>query len=703
MSEFAQFQQKDPVLESTPVASRAAGRDAMADVFGQASRKGLEIAEQIQKEHSNAMFMNAGAQINSIMNDAKMKSMQSPGQADEIAKNAVKSLQTVAQTSLNSSDRRKLDFLISDNTNKLRYQSAQIDIKQNRIQNLSNFWDAYNQSMPEYSEALYSMDFKKADVLSESILANAKNSVLEGLITENQYANIQKSLIASHERSEQLHNLLLDGDASAQALHTAAIDPLSQQNLDVSQLPANHGTHMMTNHHITTMTQQDIDHDIYSMNISTNTVANISKQTPEQFAKTAQKILGSRQAHGLINSNPAFTDIENRMNLLENKPNLTSKESAELKVYRNHMKDLNAGYFWEVQGHTTLGAQAINEWNHEKDAIEKSVSYELSTSGQIAMREKLMADANNKFIDQGVSIGEASHMDPRLIRPIPREISNQVQSVFELQGDPSQATQAISRLRQRNRGYLASQMKQGRQKEVINAIGLGYDNNMSREFQKALISANKNNMDYSALKVEDRESDATIRTQLANNVSDIIKHISSSGGAEGVNRTNDFITAGLNYVKYRAMQSQDFEISDLNSYVDEFSEEMQNAYNISSRGYGSINLNQINLSNADQDILQSYVYNEAKSNYMGEHAGDIRFEAGWSKQDITVFVDPTNHVVAVDSSGMPLFYAPYSDHLLAAAKHHYKPFEITEDEQLELNNYMNIIKPFYAQGVFGDV
>jgi hypothetical protein len=695
MPELVQLKGKDPILEGVDVASSAQGKSITADLFGEVSKKAAETAVQMHKEHSNAMLMNATAQSNAVMTDTQIEMLKNPSKANEIIQGAQKDLSTINHVQLSSSDKKTLESLNTMNSDKLRVKAAIADAKQNKLNNTVNFWDAHNQTMDLYSSLLTSGNFDQAKKVRNNVLESSKSAAIEGLITTQAYSNINKSIAGLHHRMQEMHDLFGKDNISAADAHIASMDPYSNNNLNVAELPANHGTQSLSNHYQGQMTKEDVDNDIYNWNITPKTQAAIAQQTDVQFANTAQKILGSRIAHGTLNSNPSYTDISNKVNLLENKPNLNSKEQAELKVYHDYMKELNAGGFWDVLGRSTLGAQAVNEWNSEKTTADNYTSYSLTAEGQAAEKEKMSMEADNNFIDKGVSISESSHMDPRIVRPIPREIANQVQSAFNIDSDPSTAISTISRLKPRNRGYLSNQMKTPVQKQIIESVGLGYDNNMSPEFSQSLINANKDKMDYSALKVEDKTSDATVRSQIANNLSDVVDYFSSMGGTESAQRINAFVDGGLNYVKYRALQNGDFTIDNLDKYVNEFSQEMGNAYNMSSRRFGTFNLSQLPMSNSQQDTLQNYVYAEAQKNFMGTHKGDMNYEANLSKLDINVFVDNTNHIRAVDDSGNNLFYEPYSEMLMSRAVHHSHPVKVSKKEKKDMDAYYKSQSSWY--------
>jgi hypothetical protein len=84
MADFAQLKDAHPVLPDTPIASRAKGSEALAQAFGQVSQDTAQMGAQMAKEHSQAVFMGAAAQSNTIMTDAKIQMLSHPENAAAI-------------------------------------------------------------------------------------------------------------------------------------------------------------------------------------------------------------------------------------------------------------------------------------------------------------------------------------------------------------------------------------------------------------------------------------------------------------------------------------------------------------------------------------------------------------------------------------------------------------------------------------------
>lgn len=697
MAEFAQFKNDQPILEGTQVASKAQGLSMMSELFGKTSQMVAETAAKINVSHSNSTLMNANAQINSVITDAKIKMMQRPHQAEEIKQDVKNSLNIIGDIPLTDKDRAQFDNLKNRTFNSISLDAAKISINQNKKNNSVNFWESFKENMSQHSELLNSGDFKNADNISKNILSTAKSAVLEGLITEGAYENINKTIIAQNQRIHDIHSLIGKDDVSAKDQHIANLDPMSSHDLNTANLSANHITHAITNHHLTKMTNQDLDVAINNLNFNPQVMSSLANLNKTDFAKKSQMILGARIAHGTLNSNPSFIEVSNRTEELSNKSNITSKEQAELNVYKNYMNDLKSGAFWDVMSNSTLGAQAVNKYNSELAIANNYDSYALNPEEAANHKEMMIAEANNNFIDKGVSIAEGSHMDPMLINPIPENIANKAQNSFSVEGNPAELISTISKLKKRNRAYLAKQMKSPIQQQVVHAIGLGSDNNMSPSFSSAFISANKDITDYSALKGEGKTSDATLMTQIQSNTSDIMNYFSLFGGEQAASNISSFSKSALNYVKYRALQNGDLAIENADKYISEFSQEIHHSYDMSERRFGTFNNSQIDLSTAQQDILQNYVYTEAQKNFMGHQEGDLNFEASLSKMDINVVIDSTNHVLAIDDSGNVLFNAPYSDGLMASAMHHNSPITMTEKEKQELELYTRNQALFYQE------
>ena len=64
MAKFAQLPDAHPVLPDTPIASRAAGSDAISGALGQVSQNLAQTASQMAKEHSQAVLLGASSNAN---------------------------------------------------------------------------------------------------------------------------------------------------------------------------------------------------------------------------------------------------------------------------------------------------------------------------------------------------------------------------------------------------------------------------------------------------------------------------------------------------------------------------------------------------------------------------------------------------------------------------------------------------------------
>ena len=697
MTEFAQLNE-NPVLESSPVANKSAGHDAASKIFGMASQVAFKQAESMQKDQSSAMLMNANAQATSVATDAMIRMKSNPSQHEQILKDTDANFSTIKQTQLSSSDRKKLDYIVNGNVNKLKLSSAEIGIKQNRLQNSLNFYSAYNENMSELGHALSSGDFKRADILQESMLNTAKNSVLDQSLSPQAFMKMQGSIIEMHNRAQRMHDIMGSDDANAQKSHEASYNIFSNDNTDLSEKPSNHGTNIIANHHIEIATEADIAKNIYSGHISPNITENIMNQTPAKFEKSFQMISGSVKAHSQIQSNGSMIDVDKRINDLNNKPNLGSSEDAELNVLNGYKKSFESGDFISTISNTTLGSQAAQQWNEEKAAVQKNISYSLDSEDIAEDKEMALAKVDNKYQQSLAAIANGMHIDPNKMRVILPNIINDITSSFKAGGDPNTALNQISRLDKSLVGYMANQTKDPIQKEVMYTVGLGYHNDMKPEFMNNLIYANQSGNNYTGIKSEDSVSDATLVAQIKSNTSDIMKQLTVSGGSKAVSRMAGFTKSALNYVKFRAIQSGDLDLSDSDKYIKEFTDNMASAYNLSSRSHGSFNNSQIEMSHAQQDSLQRFAIAKARQAFAGTTEDSLETKSGLFKTDFHVYIDETNNVIAKDESGHTFYHTPYSKELLNAAQHYNYPIELSTKDREDLENFMRRRSPM----LYGD-
>lgn len=680
MAQFAQLSDQHPVLQTTPVASRAQGHQVMSKLFGEVAQVAGEEAISIAKEHSSAMLMNGAAQSKSMMNDAQIQLLKHPNQAGQIQESMMQSLDAVKNTSVNDADRSKLNAMVESSKDTLKLGVARVEVKQSRLENEAALWSSLPGAMQQYREALYKMtpeSLKQAETYSQTILSNFKNGMIDQTVTPQQYMNVQKSLMDGYDRVQELHDIVGDDNASSEQVQAHAVDVASENNLGVADLPSDHITQHLKNHYHGTMTQHDMEQQIAQGHLGVGNysmMSNYMNQTKAQWADTAQLIIGSRIAHGKINNNGPLPEIEAKIIELENNHNRNSSQDSQLNVYNNYVKDLDAGISTnERQAQTTEGAKILNHWNATRASIDKYVGYKVSPQENENQKAFYRAQADNDMIDQMQALGEAQHMAPGMNKPVPAGMVSKAESAFITDGDPQQLLSTLGSLKMRNGSLLAQQMQKGTHSQIVGALAVGLHNKgnpITPAFANRLIAANQDHRDFSALKTEDAEKDSVIKAQLQSNVDGILKYLDASGGTES---STDFVQSGLNYVKYRALQNRDFTINDAKSYIKEFTKEMEKGYNLRESAGGMINLSQNQISSFDQDALQTYVQHEAQKEFAGVHGDDDNYAAGSFKTDMTVFIDTTNHVTATDQDGNSFYYAPYSPHLIAAAKQFLNP------------------------------
>lgn len=692
MAEFAQLQDNS-VLQGTNVASKASGHEAMSQIFNMVSGKSFQAAESIQKEQSSSALMNANAQTSKISSEAIMQMKMNPSQAEQIAKDTRANFETVKQAKMSSSDRSKLNYIVDGANNTLNMHSAEIGIRQNRMQNGMNFYSAYNENMSDLSNALMSGDEKGAEILIESIKQNATNAAMDQLITPQAAMKVNQSIAMLYDRAQQMHEMIGSTDNTAHDINKSSYNAFSGNDENISSSPANHGTAVLANHAKTNFDDTAMNNQILEGKVTPELMQyEMNKASPEKWNLFINKWKGSIDAHSNIQSNTPITDIDKRINELNNKSTLSTSEGTELQVYQNYKKNYETGDFLSVINNTSMGAQATERWNEEKAAANSFVSYELSPEAAAMVKQGMLAKADNNYMENIVSTAQGMHMDPNKIHAILPNIMNDVQSSFNMDGDPGLALNQISKLSPNLYGNLSNQLKDPAQRESVYALSLGYYNNMKPEFQKNFIMANQAGQDYSRLKTGGEVSDNTITAQIKSNLPLIMSQLTAAGGNNSAQRVQGFTKSALNYIKFKTLISgENLDSSNVDKYIDEFSEQIGSAYNLSNRWHGAFNMSQVsNLSTAEQDMVQTYAINEATKNFAGNNEDSIETRAGLSKTDMTVYMDKNNHLVVKDQANNTLYNEPYSEQLKNSAIHYHHPYDPTQDQIDELQQWASM-------------
>lgn len=673
MPDFAQLKDAHPILPNIPVANRAKGSEALAQAFGQVSQVAAQTASQIDKEHSNAMLMNSASQSNSIMTDAKIQMLKHPENAEEIQKSSSIALDKAGEVPMRATDRSRFNYLNSRSQDSLKLQSASIGAKQSRMKSEVDYMSALPKVYSDYQTSLLTGDEKSSDILYKTITENAKNALMGGVITPAAYENSLKTLEHVHSQASLLHSLIGNKNATASHAQSAGMNVFSNNNLNAARLPSDSGTQILANHHTDNMVKQDINSSIYGMSIDLHTMNSIMKQTPAAFANTTQVIHGSIQAHGVINANMNSNVIDQNIERLNNKPDLTASETAELHVYNNYMKHLGDDFNGAL-GQTSEGAKNTQKWQEERGIA--------NSQSNPSQRAASIRNADNNFMDAQVATATGQHIKSDFVNPVLTHIVDAAKSSMNLDADPNSMIQQMNYLKPRLRPYLAKQMGGG----IPSAVGYwtahGSENNMDEGWKSDMIVANQKGRDFSILNQAPeggwfnsgkvKMTDPILRNKIIAKMPEMINYVGNQ--LHGQDRSASMVNSLVNLVKYQAIKHGDYTLDNVDDYIKTASEQGKKAFDISTGAHYVFNKSILPLPDNQLQMLSfasiqsSYKNIEDGYKHQSPNMSDAEIQAKSFNLNLTTSITDDRKIVVTNDSGVVYYSAPYSDTLLSHAQ-----------------------------------
>jgi len=664
MPEFAQFQEEHPVLPETPVASKAKGQEAMAQAFGQVAQQAAQASINLAKEHSQAMFMHAATQSSDIMNQAQVDMIKNPSQADAIQRSTESSLMKTAQVPMSKGDRSRYDYIINQKKNSLKLQAARTDAHQNLLQNQAAYVTGTGSLMQQYSNSLAYGDFKTAKILHQNILDNGKNAVAAGVTTPLSFENNIKALDLLTEKGKTFYDHVSGGQATAAQANSAVSNPLDPNNMNAGNLTANAGTQVLNNSRLEAMSNDDVNKGIDDNDLSNPRLRAQLMNQKGQFASSMARIDGASDAYGLINSNPSFAHLQQQQSELQSNQNPSDREKSKFNILNKYMASLKTNY-WKTQANTAMGFKATNEWIQDSAAA-------MSKQGSPEELYSSLQAADQKHMDAGIAMGETQHMDMELINPIHENIVNEAQSSFSEGGNPESLIDKMSYVNERQKSYLAKQLKDPIQSETGYSIAYGMGKGMTQSFQRQLILSQQKGRDYSKMSYhadgDSRVSSAVLGAKISSEMGDILSNISNL--PDGQKRAQAFMGMAINFVKYKASSAADLTISHADDYIKEFKNQMSTGYDIQVGSNYSFNRSQHSLTTAEYGMLSHAAINSAFENvrHSDPKMTDDRFLSLIDRMNVSASFASDGSVIVSTAQGNILYSAPYSGSLLNHAK-----------------------------------
>ena len=667
-NETPQFEDTQPILKPVEVNSEAEGYEAFAKTLGSIAQSTGAKTEDLVSEQSNAMYMASASQMETAKTNAHIDMIKHPDQAENIAANSADTMDSITRNSfVNSQDRRKLKSLGADNFNAIRLKAAEVSYDQSQKAASIAYWDNYPVMMKGIQDALDTNDFKKAKTLEDSFHQASLNAAQVGAITPEQFASVRKSNFDLYDRTQDLLKMAGNPDGhTAAEYHAVAQSPFNTSNFDNVGFPVNPRTQYVTSSY-------NFDRSMAGQ------YAALYNDTPINFGVVAQskdheyddfkmQMMGVNQVRGAIHSGMPFNQIDSRVKYLEGQPKLSPSETGEVNYWKSFKNQLAHGDgYLNLMTQTSLGGQYAQEYNQTAVAIKNSGKSDSDKFNAIR-------DNDNAFIGNMVSLGQSQKLDPNLIRPIPGQYVNEVQSAFAKDAPVAPALARISYIKPEYRAYLADTMAKPNQAMAVYLAGTTFDK-ADPTFQAQLLEANQDR-DYSSLLKtgKDETKNTNIWDDISSNANmkSLYQYLGKLPG--GIGTQNGLRSAATNYVLYRAAKEGDVNLNGKAQYEQDFIDNVSKGFNMVEGNRYLFNGESLNLRKPDMDYIADYALSEAYRNiHQGRSEEEFQSYVDLNPLHATntpdgriVVIDKAGHA-AVDIKGQTAFDKPYTSDMLAYA------------------------------------
>lgn len=668
MPTLPQFSQDEPVINTVNLPTATPGDDQMSARFGQAAKLAATAASKIGDEESNLNLLKQTSLLNEAKNSTLLQMSQNPNS------NAIATIQKGYQ--------QQQQAIINNSNLNVQDKQKLLIVAQAHAQSIATTAQRYNQI-----EAKRTNELEVAQSLQSSIQelqnnrsGNAESQVIvnaytksnddalkNGLITLTQHQNNAKLLQATLDRHQTILDLTQNQGGSAIDYHAAHSFSGPNQSIGTGQVPLAYHAQFKLDQLSTDTNFKDAMSALYQGVVKQSAVNVMSNDELHKYGQAAE---GVSQAKGLINSGTSWNIISANINSLNQaSQSLNNQQVAKLNVLKNWQNAINKNYL-QAYGMTPKGRQVMQNFSQQRESIANS---SLSPQQKQSQFNQLL----NSTITQAIHYGKATNIPAEKIKPVPPEIEGPIQNMFSSGGDVKSGLETLDGLDTQNITFAANQMATPAQQEIIHAAGL-LKNTAYAGMSGAFITANQVGNDYSQLKSENSQGKLTTQAFQSNldaemdsnaTMKAIRQHLSISPG--GSLRVPALRKSVENYVKYLAMQHNDYSGDHLQDYVNKATQMVGAAYQITTGSNFSFVDGELGLTLPQSKALAAYMTNKATEAILVNTASKGQAEANLDMNHLRITNTPDGQLLITDANGNAAYKEPVTQSLIGTATNWY--------------------------------
>lgn len=688
------LEQQHPILQPVDIKSGAESYDEFAKQLGTFAEKSEQAGEKILTEKSQAMYVHSSALAENIKNDAQERILINPSQGLEIAGQTNEALDAVRKnTVVNSEDRAKLDSVLSKTNSEVHLAGLKSSLNlQQKIAARQWVMDM-KPNMNVYQDMIVKNP-DQAEKFRQSIIQQSDNLMSAGVLTPYQVTNAMKDFTAIHDDHEDWYKTLKDTNSTAKDYHRAMSNPLRDKPL--TGAPIDQGIAFKVDAHVSDHSFKNAVDQLQNHEFPMND--DWHNFTPAQRNEIKQRVLGIKDADGLVYSGGMYPEIVHRLTQLSEKgSNLNYQQDAEKSVYLNYVDKLKKGDYSGLMSQDPQGSQIFQDFNVKSAAIDELRQSELKNIKDPESIQKINAkyDAQQSLItnDRATKMnawGAQRHIPAEDRKILSQAEQDTISDAFVMGHDPLPAVKVLQQYDKQNQLYITQSLRDHEQKTVMYGAalqsgnltptqlsdfiaaqqkGLETDENGKTKYREFLAGSSEDsrNDHGSPNRNKDDELLAAAGTAL-NDPMDVTRNTYNFSGVQSLQL--DMANQTVRYAKYLAQKNASrFDQQDPSSELNNAAAFYTNAFPKKSGLDWVANANQIpkGMPNSDLDVLAFMVKSKGYDS-MRDQVGEVKFEATKRDNPLHMIINPVGELEAVDTNGISYFTMPFSSNAVPYAK-----------------------------------
>lgn len=674
MPNLPQYNEDFPILGSVPIATKEKAYSAFEKTIDATSNALFKVGETLAQDASSSMYLQAQSHIADVESNSHIKMLQNPAESSTFQQDADQEIDAIkSNAALNKHDRRNLDYLADRSKNTIKLRAATENVKLSHEQARFALTSMFQNNLQSFMTALSSGDPKAAENQARAMHDAISGAVKTGILNAKQATAALKLIGEEQERAKMLHNAFIDGNTNAAEYH-ALTSFTPNGTINAASAPTNEHTNAIYDLNAQYTTVKDIRSGLaQGVNIPVANFVNVKGNT--ELSSLLQYRQGAALGNGIIYSGESYNNVIKEHTRLDKSPRLSEQDEGKRDRLKNYINDIENGNFLKYAAETQAGARALQEFNLELSSINQSQDKD-------DVKNARQIDARRHLYDKLFNVAESQHIPLQYRAIFPQsQVDDIKKSLFDPTMDMGSGLTAISQVKPDMLPLLANQMRDTEKGQTVYQVGYlqgkadpGFITDLVNSQRQQIETPDKKISKFQQLQTDkEGKSINKIKDAVNARITDITSMLVKQ--PTGAQQVSDLTKQAIKYVQYRAAKDNDVKLSNMDKYVDDFANNISRVYKPYSYYSGQLDLNVIQVNEADAKSLMSYALTKTHEK-MHAYMNEAQFTDSISRNPISVMSLPTGHIVVVDNygrsvrdkNGNPAFDYLFNQDMLRVAK-----------------------------------